>query len=196
MPSDPDPRTSILQRATGRLDEAGVLRPPPVAVLQRRAHRLHVRRRAGAAGAIVAFSAVVGAAALTRSDTGHVVSGGYGAGGAPATAAPSPTAVSRAPADLIVYMHPNVTQGHIDGARIDLGRLPGIRGIVFVNHQQAYEELKERFRDSPEMIGSVKPELLPTSFRIDAGGEREAIDRIRVQAANMAGVREVVVPDR
>jgi cell division transport system permease protein len=124
------------------------------------------------------------------------VSGGYGAAGAPATPAPRPTEAPRPPDDLIVYMHPHATPDQIDGARVQLGRLPGIRGIAFVDHQQAYDEFKELFRDSPEMIHSVNPEALPTSFRVDVGGDAGAIARIRVQAADLAGVREVVVPGR
>jgi hypothetical protein len=194
MPFDAEAPTATLAGAARRLDEAGVLPPPPVAVLERRAHRLHVRRRAGAAGAVFAFSAVLGIAALARPDAGRVVSGGYGAGGPPATAAPSPTEAPDRHTDIVVYMHPNATQDQIDGARADLEALPGVRRIAFVNQQQAYEEFHELFRDSPEMVDAALPELLPTSYRIDAGGDPEAISRIRAYATDLAGVREVVVP--
>jgi cell division transport system permease protein len=96
--------------------------------------------------------------------------------------------------EFIVFMHPTATQDQIDGLRRDLESNPQIqKPVAFVNQQQAYEEFKELFKDSPEMVDAVKPEVLPTSFRVEPVDKNaEVISALTDAYKDKAGVREVV----
>src|SRR3954452_9646209 len=96
--------------------------------------------------------------------------------------------------EFIVFMHPTATQYQIDGLRQDLEANPQIqKPVAFVNQQQAYEEFKELFKDSPEMVDAVKPEVLPTSFRVEPVDKNaEVISALTDAYKDKAGVREVV----
>src|SRR5690606_37679755 len=69
--------------------------------------------------------------------------------------------------EFIVFLNPNASQDQIDAVRSDLEGDTEVESIHFVDKEAAYAEFKELFRDSPEMIESVTPEVLPASFRVE-----------------------------
>jgi cell division transport system permease protein len=95
--------------------------------------------------------------------------------------------------EFIVFMHPTATREQIDGLKADLENNPQVEKVSYVDQQQAYEEFKELFRDSPEMVASVEPEVLPTSFRVEPRDKNaDIISALSDGYRNKAGVREVV----
>jgi cell division transport system permease protein len=95
--------------------------------------------------------------------------------------------------EFIVFMHPTATGEQIKGLRDDLEANPQIDKVGFVDQNQAYEEFRELFRDSPEMVESVEPEVLPTSFRVEPVDKNaDVISALSDSYKNKAGVREVV----
>ena len=95
--------------------------------------------------------------------------------------------------EFIIFMQPVATQAQIDGLQTDLDNNPQIETATFVNQQQAYEEFKELFADSPEMVESVKPEVLPTSFRVEPiDKSADTISALSEVYKKRAGVKEVV----
>jgi cell division transport system permease protein len=95
--------------------------------------------------------------------------------------------------EFIIFMKPTATEDQIAGLKTDLDANIGIESVSFVNQQQAYEEFRELFADSPEMIASVTPEVLPTSFRVEpVDKSAETISALSESYKNRAGVKEVV----
>jgi cell division transport system permease protein len=95
--------------------------------------------------------------------------------------------------EFIVFMNPTASGDQIAGTRSDLENNPQVDKVGYVDQQQAYEEFKELFRDSPEMVASVQPEYLPTSFRVEpVDKSADVISALSDSYKNKAGVREVV----
>jgi hypothetical protein len=181
-----DPEVAPLHGVADHLQDAGALPPAPLTTLTRRARRLRARRRVGAglAAVVVALAVVGGVAARPGPGGGAEVGTGGPAGSGGALRPPD--------VDLIVFLGPRASAEQIEivGARLD--DEPHVQGTAFVELRQAFEEFRELFADAPELVDSVRPEVLPTSFRVDAADEPAGlgglIDRIRA----LAGVREVV----
>lgn len=68
--------------------------------------------------------------------------------------------------EFIVYLNPASTQGERDSLEGDLRANPDIEDIVFVDQDETYEEFQRLFQNSPQLIESVTPEILPPSFRV------------------------------
>jgi cell division transport system permease protein len=96
--------------------------------------------------------------------------------------------------EFIIFMKPTATPDQIEGLRGDLSDNPQVeKPVSFVDQQQAYEEFRELFADSPEMIETVKPEVLPTSFRVEpVDKSADTISALSEAYKDRAGVKEVV----
>src|SRR5215213_5891879 len=69
--------------------------------------------------------------------------------------------------EFIVYMNPDATQDQIDSVQRALDDSPQVESYDFLDKNEAYEEFRQLFeRDSPELIDSVTPDVLPTSFKV------------------------------
>jgi cell division transport system permease protein len=70
--------------------------------------------------------------------------------------------------EFIIYLQPGSTQEQKDSIRRDLEANPDVEedGITYVDQDATYEEFKRLFGDSPELVETVTPEILPPSFRI------------------------------
>jgi cell division protein FtsX len=95
-----------------------------------------------------------------------------------ATAPPSiPTAMSLAVGpvcdrpvvvedELAVFLNDDVT----DRQRADLDELlrsdPRVERLRYESRESAYEQFKEMYRDSPDLVAAVQPGNLPESFRV------------------------------
>jgi cell division transport system permease protein len=95
--------------------------------------------------------------------------------------------------EFIVFLNPDATQDQIAGVGNDLKNNPEVNNVTFVNKDQAYTEFKDLFRDSPEMIESVTPDILPTSYRVEPKDKNaEVITQLSDQYKDKPGVKEVV----
>lgn len=108
----------------------------------------------------------------------------------PGSTAPPTTAVCIPGTEVLVFVNPAVTGDRITEIRDALVGVPGVVGITYVDQQQAYEEFEELFADSPEMLASVDPANLPSSFRVTIDDPARA-DAVRAAAATLDGVGEV-----
>jgi cell division transport system permease protein len=68
--------------------------------------------------------------------------------------------------EFIVYLQPTSTQEERDSLEGDLRANPDIADLVFVDQDETFEEFKQLFQNSPQLIESVTPEILPPSFRV------------------------------
>jgi cell division transport system permease protein len=67
---------------------------------------------------------------------------------------------------LEIFMNVDATQGQIKAVQDALHRDSNVRDFRFLNKQDAYAEFKRLFRENPDLIQTVQPDRLPTSFRV------------------------------
>lgn len=95
--------------------------------------------------------------------------------------------------EFVVFMNTNATQAQIDAVGQDLNSSPEVQKVVYVNQDAAYQEFKQLFADSPEMLSSVTPADLPTSYRVEPVNKNvDAIQSLGSKYTKMAGVKQVV----
>jgi cell division transport system permease protein len=97
--------------------------------------------------------------------------------------------------DVIVFMNPEATPEQIDAVGRDLRDNPQVLPdkLRFFDKQMAYEEFKRLFPDSPELVATLTPEQMPTSYRVvPKADDPSVIDGIGAQFLKKAGVRNVV----
>jgi cell division transport system permease protein len=70
--------------------------------------------------------------------------------------------------EFIIYLQPTVTEQQKASIQRDLEANPDVRddGITFVDQDETYQEFQDLFQDSPQLIETVTPDILPPSFRI------------------------------
>ncbi len=96
--------------------------------------------------------------------------------------------------EFVVFLNPDATPEQIASVRTDLDESPDVDGVTFIDQQGAYEEFKTLFADSPEMIDTVSPEILPPSFRVvPRQKDAKFIEELARQYEGKAGVREVIL---
>ena len=68
--------------------------------------------------------------------------------------------------EFIVYLQPQVTEDQKASIQGDLDDNPDVRDYTFVNQDETFEEFKRLFQNSPQLVETVTPEILPPSFRV------------------------------
>lgn len=95
--------------------------------------------------------------------------------------------------EFIVFLQADSTAEQREAIGDALEQSPAVESVTFVNQQEAFEEFKEIFQNTPEMIESVSPEVLPPSFRVvPANPDAEAIRAVGEQFRDAPGVYRVI----
>ena len=95
--------------------------------------------------------------------------------------------------EFIVFLNPEATPEQIKAVGDDLHSNSQIDKVTFVDKAAAYVEFKELFRESPEMIDSVKPDILPPSYRVEPKDKAaDVITTLSDQYKTKPGVKTVV----
>jgi cell division transport system permease protein len=68
--------------------------------------------------------------------------------------------------EFIIFLDPDATTAQEQSVRASLEENPLVATFTFFDREQAFEEFKELFADSPDLVSSVTPEILPPSFRV------------------------------
>jgi cell division transport system permease protein len=68
--------------------------------------------------------------------------------------------------EFIVYLQPQVTEEQKASIQKDLDDNPDVREYTFVDQDETFEEFKRLFQNSPQLVETVTPEILPPSFRV------------------------------
>ncbi|MEJ7583049.1 MAG: permease-like cell division protein FtsX [Acidimicrobiales bacterium] len=98
--------------------------------------------------------------------------------------------------ELIIFMEPKIQPAQRDAIDASLNENPEVKDRKYVDQQAAYEEFKTLFKDSPEMVESVTPSILPPSYKVvPEHPEPGAITSLKEEYADDAGVKEVVSAD-
>ncbi|MFP3907865.1 MAG: cell division protein FtsX [Acidimicrobiales bacterium] len=95
--------------------------------------------------------------------------------------------------EFIVFVNPEAEPAQEQAVREALESSPAVDEWHYVTKDEAYEEFVELFRNTPEMIDAVSPDILPPSFRVvPANPDADAIRALGQQFENRPGVYRVV----
>lgn len=95
--------------------------------------------------------------------------------------------------EFIVFMNPDVSDEQDEAVRRDLEASPQIEDFTYIDKDQAFEEFQDLFSDTPGMVESVTPDILPPSYRVvPRDSEADAIKALGATFESKPGVREVV----
>ncbi|MDY7102880.1 MAG: permease-like cell division protein FtsX [Actinomycetota bacterium] len=94
--------------------------------------------------------------------------------------------------EFIVWMNPEATGDQISAMGQSLEENPGIEDQVYVDQDEAYEEFQNLFAQRPEMIETVTPENLPSSYRVvPSEPDAQAIQQLGELYEDEPGVYDV-----
>lgn len=94
--------------------------------------------------------------------------------------------------DIIIFLQPEVSQDQIDALQRSLDDNPEVREATYVDQDEAFEEAQDLFEDEPTMQELLRPEDVPTSFRVKpTNPDPESVRALRGVFENEAGVLEV-----
>lgn len=95
--------------------------------------------------------------------------------------------------EFIVFMNPDVSPEQDEAVMRDLEESPQVESYTYIDKEQAYAEFQELFSDTPGMVESVTPEILPPSYRVEPRDtEAASIEALGQTFESKPGVREVV----
>ena len=97
--------------------------------------------------------------------------------------------------EFVVWMDPAATPDQDANIQNSLDN-PGIRDWVYIDQQETFEEFKDLFSETPEMVEVVTPEVLPPSYRVvPENPDADVVQELVLQFRDQPGVRDVVSAD-
>lgn len=95
--------------------------------------------------------------------------------------------------EFIVYLQPTIQTDLERSIQRDLEDHPDIERFDYVDQDETYEEFKRLFADSPQLVDTVDPSILPPSFRVAPRvQDPEVVQALGETFESKAGVYEVV----
>lgn len=92
--------------------------------------------------------------------------------------------------EVSVFMQNDAPQARIDAVRAELGSMPAVKHVNFVDKPAAYEEAKTLFATQPDILDNLTVESMPPSFRV-VPTQAELIDTIKERFDGQPGVLDV-----
>jgi cell division transport system permease protein len=68
--------------------------------------------------------------------------------------------------EFVVFMQPDATAEQIAAVQSDLAENPAVDQATYIDKDQAFEEFRVLFSDTPDFTDNIDREILPTSFRV------------------------------
>ncbi|MEI7593215.1 MAG: permease-like cell division protein FtsX [Actinomycetes bacterium] len=94
--------------------------------------------------------------------------------------------------EFVVFLNSNATPEQIAAVGRDLADSPEVERTTFVDQQASYEEFKQLFADSPEMVDSVTADILPPSYRVvPVDKDATVVEQLGEQFRIKPGVKDV-----
>jgi cell division transport system permease protein len=94
---------------------------------------------------------------------------------------------------LEVFMKVDATDQQIGDVRSSLQDDPNVKSFRFLSKKDAYEEFKKIFSSQPDLVNSITPDDLPTSFRV-APKRAELTTVVQQEFETRQGVDSVDTP--
>ena len=94
--------------------------------------------------------------------------------------------------EFIIFMNPEAEQAQLDFIQNAVNASPEVKSFKFFDKQMAYDEFRELFSDKPELIDTVSPDILPTSYRVvPKNPDADAVTALAKQFESQPGVKQV-----
>jgi cell division transport system permease protein len=94
--------------------------------------------------------------------------------------------------EFIIFMNPDATQDQIDLIQNAVSTSPEVKRWKFFDKQAAFDEFRELFKDKPDLVNSVTPDILPPSYRVvPENPDADAVTALAAQFENQPGVKQV-----
>ena len=94
--------------------------------------------------------------------------------------------------EFIVWMNADAAQAEDDNVRNQLDGSPGVLSWSYVDQQEAYQEFREIFEDTPELLDIVTADGVPPYYRVvPADPDPDVVDELGNQFKGRPGVRTV-----
>ena len=93
---------------------------------------------------------------------------------------------------LFVYMNPTATDEQVDAVSTAIDNSGKADDVDYLDRERTFEVFQQLFRDQPDLISTVPPEDLPTSFQIKpTSTDAEVVSSFRDSLETLDGVRTV-----
>lgn len=93
--------------------------------------------------------------------------------------------------DVLVFLHPESSGDQHDEVARTLREHPDIEVVRFLDQEATYDEFRELFIDTPEIVESVTAEILPPRFELSVPGP-SPVDTVTDALGSHPAVREVI----
>src|SRR5207248_6941366 len=90
-----------------------------------------------------------------------------------------------------IFMKADAAPEEIDAVDRELRAMPEVKKVSFVPKQEAYDEFRKMFSNSPDMLESLSADKMPPSYRV-VPTQAEEVDLIGNRFKNRGGVLDVV----
>ncbi|HLG93023.1 MAG TPA: permease-like cell division protein FtsX [Acidimicrobiales bacterium] len=67
---------------------------------------------------------------------------------------------------MAIFLNPNVTSNQVKAIGSELAADPLVKTSVYYDHQRSYQEMRQLYRNEPDLVNSVTPADLPPSYRV------------------------------
>ena len=95
--------------------------------------------------------------------------------------------------EFVVWMNPEATAEQNANILDAINTSPEIRDFTFVDQDEAFEEFKDIFSDTPELVEVVTPEVMPPSYRVvPVDPDADVVEELANQFDGRPGVKTVV----
>lgn len=95
--------------------------------------------------------------------------------------------------EFIVFMQPEASPEQTAAVERQLDDSTQVERYEYFDQEKTFEEFKDLFQNTPQIVDSVTPEILPPSFRVvPVDKSAETIESLRTVFVAQPGVREVV----
>jgi cell division transport system permease protein len=84
--------------------------------------------------------------------------------------------------EVSAFLRDDISDGELTTLQTDLADMPEVQNFTYVSKPQAFEDLKNQFREEPSLWQALEPDDLPASLRIklvDAAQAEEVAQRIQ-----------------
>lgn len=95
------------------------------------------------------------------------------------------------PVDVSVFLQMTATDQQKQSIEAAIRALPGVSDVRFETRDEAYLEFKKLFKDSPDLVNSVRPQDMPESFRFRLADQASTVDKAKESLSSLPGVDKV-----
>ena len=92
--------------------------------------------------------------------------------------------------ELSVFLREDITPEQTKELQAAITGMPEVDEVFYVSKEQAYEEYREMFKDSPTLTENVSPDVMPANFRIKLVDPNKS-EAVKTRIDGRPGVDEV-----